>query len=97
MKLEDQFKYLVGGYYGIRELDEYNLKEFVLSNVESYIKDFIETNPIADFDYRREALAIEKELDLKTKFQDALLVLNKIKAPIEVVLLVKKRLKQFDN
>ena len=31
MELKDQFKYLVGGYYGITYMDEYPLKEYVLS------------------------------------------------------------------
>lgn len=27
MELENQFRYLVGGYYGISLMDEYNLKD----------------------------------------------------------------------
>ena len=30
MDLKDQFRYLVGGYFGITYMDEYPLKEFVL-------------------------------------------------------------------
>ena len=26
MTLQDEFKYLVGGYYGVAEMDEYDLK-----------------------------------------------------------------------
>ena len=45
MDLKDQFRYLVGGYFGITYMDEYPLKEFVLKDIENYIRDFIEINP----------------------------------------------------
>lgn len=97
MKLEDQFKLLVGGYYGISCLDEYDLKVYVLKDIENYIKDFIEINPIDNFNYILESEKYERELSLKTKFQDALIVLNKINAPIEVILLVKNRIKLIED
>lgn len=97
MKLEDQFKLLVGGYYGVTYLDEYDLKVYILKDIENYIRDFIEINPINDYDYYLEAEKFESELSEKTKLQDALIVLHKIKAPMEVVLLVKKRIKLFED
>lgn len=96
MQLKDQFKYLVGGYYGITYMDEYPLKEFILQDIENYIKDFIEINPIDNFDYLEKAKEYEEELDEKTKLQDSLLVLNKINAPMELILLVKSRLKKLN-
>ena len=89
MDLKDQFKYLIGGYYGITYLDEYPLKEYILKDIENYIKNFIETNPIKNFNYKEEATKHEQELSKITKLQDSLLVLNKINAPMEIVLLVK--------
>ena len=62
MELENQFRYLVGGYYGVSLIDEYPLKEFVLKDIEEYIRNFVEINPIDSFDYQREA-----ELELKTE------------------------------
>lgn len=97
MKLEDQFKLLVGGYYGVRSLDDYDLKVYVLKDIENYISNFIEINPISHYDYRGEAERFDDELSLKTKLQDALLVLHKIDAPMEVVLLVKKQLKHLEE
>lgn len=97
MSLKDQFKLLVLGYYGVLYLDEYDLKVYVLKDIENYIRTFIEINPISDFDYKKEALNYEKEVSKKTKLQDALIVLNKIKAPMEVVLLVKKHLKEIED
>lgn len=97
MDLKDQFKYLVGGYYGVTYMDDYPLKEFVLKDIENYIKDFIEINPIDNFNYKEEAIKYEEELSEITKLQDALLVLNKINASMEIVLLVKNKIKQKNS
>ena len=70
MELKDQFKYLVGGYYGITYMDEYPLKEYVLNDIEKYIETFIEINPIDNFDYKEEAKKYEEELSEITKVQD---------------------------
>ena len=37
MELENQFKYLVGGYYGVSLMDNYPLKEYMLKEIEEYI------------------------------------------------------------
>ena len=94
MNLQDTFKYLVGAYYGISEMEEYSLKEYVLQDIENYIKDFIKDNPIKDFDYEKEARQIEDEMPLITKLQDCLLVLPKVNASTELILLVKQRIEQ---
>lgn len=96
MSLEDQYKLLVLGYYGVASLDEYELKVYILKDIEEYIISFLELNPI-NIDYRAKALEFEQNNSMKRKLQDALLVLHKIKAPMEVVLLVKKHLKEIDD
>jgi hypothetical protein len=97
MELENQFRYLVGGYYGIALMDEYSLKEYVLKDVENYIRDFIEINPIDNFNYIEEANFVKDNVVEKVKLQDALLVLNKIKGSMELVFLIKNRLKKYSN
>ena len=97
MLLEDEFKLLVGGYYGVTCLDEYDLKVYVLKEIENYIRDFIEINSIDNYDYLEEAKHFEEQLSLKTKLQDALIVLHKIKAPMDIVLLVKARIKMLEE
>ena len=54
MNLEDTFRYMVGAYFGICEMDEYDLKEYVLKDIEDYITQFISQNPIKNFDYEKE-------------------------------------------
>lgn len=95
MELCDQFRYLVGGYYGVSYMDEYPLKVYVLKDIENYIKDFIEINPIDNFNYKKEAELVEQELSEVTKLQDSLLVLQKINASMDLVLLIKARLKKL--
>lgn len=97
MSLEDQFKLLVSGYFGVSYLDEYELKVYILKDIEEYIKNFIEINPIEGYNYLEKAREYEKELSVKRKFQDALLVLHKIKADMGIVLLVKKRIKKIED
>ena len=95
MDLKDTYKYLVGAYYGIQEMDNYSLKEYVLQDIQEYINNFIKENPISNYDYEKEKELINKELSLKTKLQDSLLVLPKVNASTELILLVKKRLKEI--
>lgn len=97
MELENQFRYLVGGYYGVSYIDEYPLKEFVLKDIEDYIRIFIEINPIDNFDYKREAEIVKDSVSQKVKLQDSLIVLNKINASMDLVFLIKKRLKQMEK
>ena len=70
MKYDDRFKYLVGGYFGIREMDNYDLKVYILKDIENYIRDFIEVNPIDDFDYLSEAEFIQDKVPNKNKLQE---------------------------
>ena len=95
MNLEDTFRYMVGAYYGISEMDEYDLKEYVLKDIEDYITQFISENPIQNFDYENEAREVESSRELKTKLQDSLVVLPKVNASTELILLVKARLKKI--
>lgn len=95
MNLEDEFKYLIGAYYGIRSMDNYELKEYILKDIEIYIRNFIKENKILNFDYKKRAQKIDDEMPLITKLQDSLLLLPKINAPMELVLLVKKTIIQL--
>lgn len=93
--LVDQYRYLVGGYYGMCLMDEYPLKEFVLQDIKNYITDFIEINPIENFEYKKEANVVKDTYSDRVKLQDLLLVLNKINAKMEIVFLVKAKLREL--
>lgn len=97
MELENQFRYLVGGYYGVGLMDEYPLKVYMMKEIEEYIKAVVKENTIKDFDYKKEAEDIKENMSDKTKLQDALIVLNLIKGPMDLVFLIKERLKGYAN
>lgn len=94
MTLEDEYKCLVGAYFGIKLMDEYDLKVYVLKEIENLIKAFIQSNPIKDYDYKFMASKYEKELSIKTKLQDSLIILNQMDASMELIFLVKARLRK---
>ena len=93
MSLEDQYRCLIEGYYGIQEMDEYDLKIYTLKEIEEYIKNFILEYKIDNFDYKKEAEYIKDNISIKTKLQSSLIVLNKMNGPMELILLIKNRLK----
>jgi hypothetical protein len=94
MTIEDEFKILVGGYYGILEMDEYLLKEYVLQNIEEYIRKFV-LNNIKEIDYETIALNIKDNLSLKRKLQDSLLTLRRINGPFELEHMIKLKLQDM--
>lgn len=96
MTLEDNFKLLVSGYYGIYEMDEYGSKAYVLNDIENYICEYIKEFPLPNYNYRKVAEEIENT-PLKTKLQDSLLVLNRIKGPLELTLLIRSRLNEMNK
>ncbi len=95
MEIEDTYRYMISGYFGVMEMDTYNLKEYVLKDIENYIRDFVKQNPSSNFDFVSEVEKIKDTVPVKTKLQDALLVLNKMEnAPMDLILEIKHRLKQ---
>lgn len=92
MNLEENFRILVSGYYGIYEMDEYPLKLYILKDVEKYIRDFVNNYKNIDFDYEKVLRELEEE-PLKVKLQDSLYVLNKIKGPLDLIILIKNKIK----
>lgn len=97
MVFEDEYKILVGGYYGVMEMDAYILKEYVLQDIENYIKMFIEKQNFVDVPLQKIADELQKTLTLKRKLQDALLTLHKVKGPFELEHMIKLRLAELNK
>ena len=94
MEIDDTYRYMISGYFGVMEMDTYNLKEYVLKDIENYIREFVKQNPSSNFDFSIEVEKIKDTVPVKTKLQDALLVLNKMdNAPMDLILDIKHRLK----
>ncbi|MCH5166684.1 MAG: hypothetical protein J1F35_02205 [Erysipelotrichales bacterium] len=94
MKYDDNFKYMVGGYFGIKTMDEYQSKLYFLKEAEEYIKRYVEVSG-QDLDYKKIAKEIENNESLKEKLQDSLMLLNDMKGPIELVILIKRKIKEI--
>ena len=98
MTIEDVYRYMISGYFGVMEMDSYKLKEYVLADIKQYIKDYMEQNPSNNFNLDEEVKNIKDNVPVKTKLQDALLVLNKLdNAPMDLILDIKHRLKSFKD
>lgn len=95
MKLEEEYRCLVEAYYGLEEMDEYDLKVYALKEIEEYIISFTKEYKIDNFDYRKEAIYIKDNIDIKRKLQSSLIILNRIDAPIELILLIKNKIKKL--
>ena len=95
MTNKEQFRNLVSAYLGIENMDSYSSKVYVLKDIEEYIKDYIEINEITDVDFKKEVEYVKDNVSLIRNLQDSLLVLPKVKADLELILMVKKRIKEL--
>ena len=94
MKYDDRIKYMLGAYFGIKKMDEYSRKIFVLKDIENYIKDYLKDNKVDDFDYLKLAKEIEKN-SLKEQLLDALILLNEMDGPLDLILMIKLKVKEL--
>ena len=93
IEIEDAYRYMISGYFGVMEMDSYQLKEYVLQDIKEYITQFMRQNPSSSFELDNEIEYIKDTYSLKTKLQDALLVLNQMeKPPIDLIIQIKRRL-----
>ena len=93
IEIEDAYRYMISGYFGVMEMDSYQLKEYVLQDIKEYITQFMRQNPSSSFELDHEIEHIKDTYSLKTKLQDALLVLNQMeKPPIDLIIQIKRRL-----
>lgn len=95
MSIEQQYRCLVEAYFGIIEMDEYDLKIYVLKDLEELIKNFVNEYYDPNFDYKKEAEYIKDNISVITKLQSSLIVLNKLNAQMELILLIKNKLKKI--
>lgn len=97
MERDNLFNLYVEGYFGVREMDEYDLKEYVLKDIENYINDFVYTNGVDILYAKENSKRIKDEVSIKTKLQSSLILLNKMNASTELILLIKKKIKELNE
>lgn len=93
--LTNQFKTYVGAYYGVNSMDEYDLKVYVLKEIEKEIINFIEVNDLEKEKCLKIAKAVEDNVSLKAKLQDSLLILYKMNDCMELIFMIKSKLKKL--
>lgn len=89
----NMYRMIVSAYYGMQMMDEYDLKVYVLKNIDDYRRSFIKENNLK-LDFTKEDELVE-DRTTKSKLQDTLIVLNKINASMEIIHLVKERLNRI--
>lgn len=94
MSIIDQYRCLVEAYFGILEIDEYELKVYTLKELEEIIKNFVNEYYDSTINYKKEAEYIKDNVSIITKLQSSLIVLNKMNEKMELVLLIKNKLKK---
>lgn len=92
MNFIDTFKTYVGAYYGVLEMDEYPLKEYVLYDLKEYIQKMVLDHQNDNVSFSKVAQEVEN-LSLKVKLQDCLIVLPKLNVSLELLHLIKMRLR----
>lgn len=93
--LLDQFKTYVGAYYGVASMDEYDLKVYVLKEIEKEIINFIEVNDLDKGKCLKVAKEVEDNASPKIKLQDSLLILYKMNDYMELIFMIKSKLKKL--
>lgn len=91
----DNIRIILSSYNGIRAMDEYLSKEYVLKDIEDYLNDFLEINEVADIDINEEKDYVTTNFTLLRNLQDCLLILPKINASIELLIMIKHKIKKI--
>lgn len=95
MTLEDEYKLFVECYYGILLVNEYDLKEYALKRVEELIKNF--ENTYINVPYEKIKEYVKDKVSDRTKLQSALIVLNSINYDMDLILIIKDKIKKINN
>ena len=93
MTLEDQYKLLTEAYYGIIEIDEYDLKEYILKKINDLIINF--EKAYSGINYEEITEYVKDNVSIKTKLQSSLILLNDMDESLELILLIKNKLKNL--
>lgn len=93
-ELENEYRLLIGAYYGVQAMDGYDLKVYVLKDIQTEQQKFLTEHPLLkDFDFETESQKIQSQ-KLKNKLQDALIVLNRMDASRELIHMIRVKLRE---
>ncbi len=96
VNFEETYHCFINAYFGIRELDQYLYKEYVLQKIEDYMKSYVQQNP--KFVYQEEEVfQVIQTSSMKRKLQDALLILPRIQVDMDLILFVKHEIQNMEE
>jgi len=100
LKLEEEkinhYRTLLGAYYGILSIDEYELKAYVLKDIKKLISDY-EVLLESGIDLKKEEDSVKMRVSIRVKWQDALTILNEIDGDKELMYIIRMRIKQYEK
>lgn len=94
MNTYNELKMMYGAYLGVSEMDNYKTKEYVLKDLRKVIDDYIEKNNMY---YHDEVEAEAKKQSKITNLQDSLIVLKRMDASLELMLLIKEKIRELKD
>lgn len=94
MNTYNELKMLYGAYLGVSEMDNYKTKEYVLKDIKKEIDSYIDKNNMY---YHDEVLEEAKKQSNITDLQDSLIVLKRIDAPLDLILLIKEKIRELKD
>lgn len=94
MNTYNELKMMYGAYLGVSEMDNYKTKEYVLKDLRKVIDEYIERNNMY---YHDEVEAEAKKQSKITNLQDSLIVLKRMDASLELILLIKEKIRELKD
>ena len=89
---DDDIKYMCSGYIGIKSLDEYERKVYILRDAKKHIMNYVEDSKFEDFNFDEFCNQMDKEYSYLEHLQDALLLINNMNGPVDLILLIKPKI-----
>jgi hypothetical protein len=87
---ENYVNLILSAYYGVLEIDEYELKTYVLKDIENHLNNYINHYKLQiDLEELKKKA---KDIPEKVKLQDSLIILNTINAPMELKIIIKRKI-----
>ncbi len=91
---QNRYKTIIGAYYGVMLMDEYPLKAYVLKNIKTLGKDYLQNKDIPAKIIQEEVMT---KVSKKTKLQDALYILNELDEDKELLHLIKRKIRELES
>ena len=94
-EIKKKYRTMFGAYFGISLMDEYPLKEYILEDIKNYIDAYINNYPLDNFNYQEFKMCVDKEESDIVKLQDALRVGSELDFPIELIHMIKEKIRNL--